>query len=677
MLIKARPVAGDDGLSRKFIAMVEPFVYPRTLPEDPAASVARIKARIEAEVAGEQNIKLMAGGIRDIEFIAQTLQLINGGAQAAVRRPGTLDALDSLCERNLLSADERRTLGESYVLYRTVEHRLQMMLNTQTHTIPPPGRAFDVLARRSGFRGGDALRRALDDALAAVRGVFNHVMAAEGMPERAPIAELLASPSTDDALCAAAASLGFRDVRNAARNLRLLARGGAPGGMPVAEAGAREALGAVAGTLLEEIRSTPDQDMTLGAVALLSASQAVPHQFFRQIADPRFRKLILAICGASPRFARDLGANPLLLETIASGGDLLSPPSSGELNGIAGAAAFRARGELVAGIRHILSFTSFDEMTGELSAIAAAVVGAACAAVAGRGKRAPLAVFALGKFGTQELLFDADLDLLFVARDADDAAKSSLEGTAARILECVTVSAAGGSLYEADVRLRPEGKSAPLVVGALAYGRYIARRASLWERQSLTRLRFIAGDASLGQYVTSMVAEWVYASPLPPGWAGEIVRMRRKMESRSRTRPGSFIDIKLGAGGMADVEFIVQMLQLRFGGDRPELRKGRVVEILRSGAIPPGVPAETSFIASAYAMYRRLEFLLRVGLEERSSILPEGERLERLARLYDGSSAPALESRVAGVMKRVRDELLAVAAWVECGAAPDSGESAP
>ena len=664
MLIKARAIAGDAALGERFIAMVEPFVYPRTLLEHPAASVARIKARIEADVAGEPNIKLMAGGIRDIEFIAQTLQLINGGAHAAVRCRATLDALDALAARNLLSREEHGTLAHAYVLYRTIEHRLQMMLNTQTHTIPPPGPPFEALARRAGFPRGDALRRALDGRLAAVRRVFNQVMSVEGMPERDEIAELLTSPAPDEALLRAAGALGFRDERTAARHMRLIARGGAAGGMPVPEAGAREALRAVAATLFGEIRATADPDMTLAALSVLASSQALPRQFYRQLGDPPFRKLVLAVCAASPRFARQLGADPLLLEMIASGQDLFTSPAALEPPDIAGAPAFKARGELVAGIRHILSFTGFDAMTAELSSIASAVVSAAVAARTKRA-RAPLAVFALGKFGTGELLFDADLDLLFVAQDAEGAAKSALDETAARILKGVTVSAAGGMLYEADLRLRPEGKNAPLVVGALSYGRYLSSRASLWERQSLTRLRHIAGDESLGRYVASMVADWVYDSPLPPGWPGEIVRMRRKMESRSRTRPGGIVDIKLGAGGMADVEFIAQMLQLNFGRDRSELRGRKTADVLRAEGFPGGLPVERAFLAGAYAMFRRLEFLLRVALEERGSVLPEGDRLHRLGRLYDGSSGAALESRVAGVMKRVRNEFLALAGWIE------------
>ena len=140
--------------------------------------------------------------------------------------------------------------------------------------------------------------------------------------------------------------------------------------------------------------------------------------------------------------------------------------------------------------------------------------------------------------------------------------------------------------------------------------------------------------------------------------------MRRAMETRSRTRGGDFADLKLGSGGMADLEFIVQMVQLAFGGTHPELRGERVGAVLKHGWFPPGMPGDRAFLASAYAMYRRLELLMRIGLEERGSVFPSGEKLERLARLYDGSSGPALESRVKTAMKRVRLEFLEIAGFL-------------
>jgi glutamate-ammonia-ligase adenylyltransferase len=675
MLIKARPVAGDQELGRVFLRKLVPFVYPHTLAEQPAAAVARIKSRIEAEVADEPNIKLMAGGIRDIEFVAQTLQLINGGSTPALRESNTLRALAVLEEHRLLTKEEHATLREAYTLYRTIEHRLQMMLNTQTHTLPGDGHAFEVLARRAGLSGAAGLRRALDLNLGAVRKIFAQVMGGEREDAPVGIQALLGGAMDERSAANAVSELGFRDLRNAAQNIRLLARGGAPAGMPGLDARAKDALASVAPGLFEEIKATPDPDVTLASFILLATAQPVPHLFYIQLGDPGYRKFILTICAVSPRFARELGRQPLLLELISSDQEGFAAPRDLPPPGPRDVAGFKSRLELMAGVRHLLGFTDFDAMTGEISAIASSVVIASLGAARRKGKKPfpPLAVFALGKFGTEELGFDADLDLLFVAGDSGDSARPVQEQAAARILGGITASGSGERLYEADVRLRPEGKSAPLVVEAASYAKYLAARASLWERQSLTRLRFVAGDRVVGGYVSALVSSWVFETPLPPGWGESIVAMRRAMETRRGTRRESFIDLKYGPGGMADVEFIVQMFQLKFGGSRPEIRGGRVGALLRQSWLPPGMPGEAAFLASAYAMYRRLELLLRIGLEERGYVLPGGEKLQRLARLYDGSSGPALYSRVSATMKRVRREFLEIASFLEQAAPVDGG----
>ncbi len=668
MLIKARPVAGDIAFGEEFLRRLEPFVYPRALAEKPAASIARIKARIESAVADEPNIKLMAGGIRDIEFIVQTLQLINGGAAGEVREPNTLRALALLQSRDLLTRGEYETLRDAYVFYRTVEHRLQMMLNTQTHTLPRDERALGILARRTGLSGAAVLRRALDANLSAVRNIFDQVLSGEGENAAGPsLPEVIAAGGDEKALARAAGAAGFHDPRGAAQNIRLLSRGGAPAGMPAADVRAREALAVVAPVLFEGIAATPDPDLTLASIVLLATSQPLPHLLFAQCADPGFRKLMLTICAASPRFARELGRQPLLLDLISSEregfgpGGSVTPPDLGDV------AAFKSRHELMAGLRHLLGFTGFDALTSEISAGVSAVVAAAYESALPRGKKKTpsLSVFALGKFGTEELGFDADVDLLFVAADAGDYARPAAEQMAARILAGMTVSATGERIYEADVRLRPEGKSAPLVVEAGSYAKYIAARASLWERQSLTRLRFVAGDATVGGYVSAFVSSWVYGSPLGPGWGGTIVAMRRAMESRTRTRRARAVDLKLGPGGMADVEFIVQMMQMKYGGILPGIRGAKVCTALREDRLPGEMPCDRAFLSSAYAMYRRLELIMRIGLEDRGWILPAGEKLQRLARLYDGSSGTALGARIASTMARVRKEFLDVAAFME------------
>lgn len=656
MLIKARPVAGALAFGEEFLGRLDSFVYPRTLFEHPGASVARIKARIESAIGSEQNVKLMAGGIRDCEFIVQALQLLNGGRLRAVRERGTLAAIDRLREHELLSPGEATELTSAYTLYRTVEHRLQTMLNTQTHTLPDADGAMHALARRAGMASGEALRAALDAHLAAVRRIFRHVLSAPAGSTPAALAALADGAVDEDAAAALLAGEGFREGHRAARNVRLLTVGSGRQGTRQFDTRTRDAFRACAGVLFADVLRSPDPDLTLASLTSVAAAHPDAHLLYRQLADARFRRFLVDICAAGPRFARGLARDPLLLETLASDPDALGGSTAAPLPPSRDVAAFKSRQELRAGIRHQLGLSGFDQLTRELSSIAAFVVTSLCARSARDGRRrVPLAVFALGKFGTEELGFDADLDLMFVAGSpGKGGAGEKAERAAEALVRGLSAAGEEGRLYDVDVRLRPEGRSAPLVVEAAAYGKYLATRASLWERQSLTRLRFVAGDPTVGNYVSALAGRFVYEDPLPAGWTSAIVAMRRTMETRSRTRASGFLDIKLGPGGMADCEFIAQMIQLKSGGNHPEVRGVGTVPVLRSPVSAPLGPGEAEECAAAYGMFRRLELLLRTGLEVKGSILPEGEPLDLLARLYDGSSGAALASRTATTMKRVR-----------------------
>lgn len=665
MLLKARPAAGELAFGENFLAQLQPFVTPRSFFEPPAASVARIKARIESEVRDEPNIKLMPGGIRDIEFTVQTLQLLHAGKAPSLRERNTLRVLTLLRDAGHLTPEEAEGLSRAYVLYRTVEHRLQTMHHAQTHTLPENERDFDILARRSGVRDGAELRNLLRGHLDRVRGIFQSVLAV-GEAAAPPNALLIADGGggSEEAMSRALKMYGLRDTRLAARHVRLLTTGNTLTGTQDLDKSARDAFRAVAPTLFAGIARTADPDMTLAGLTTIASAQRVPHVFYAQCGDPHFRKFILDICATSPRFARGLSLDPLLMETLLSDPDALAGALADTLPPAGDEAELKTRRELRAGIRHVLGFTSFDALTEELSTIAGFIINAILP-MAGRKTnrtRLPLAVFALGKFGTRELSFDGDLDLLFVAGGDAGTRREEMEKAAAGLLQRLMAATPGGKLYDVDARLRPEGKNAPLVVDAASYVSYLETRASLWERQSLTRLRFVAGDPTVGSYVSNRVAERVYDVPLPRGWGAVIAAMRRKTESRSRTRGSDMIDIKLGPGGMADIEFIAQMIQMRHGKDRPELRGLKVAELLRHpshDALPAG---EREALTAAYAMFRRVELLMRIGLEDRSSLLPESEKLNLLARLYDGSTGGALSTRVAGTMKRVRGTFQGVAA---------------
>jgi glutamate-ammonia-ligase adenylyltransferase len=493
-----------------------------------------------------------------------------------------------------------------------------------------------------------------------VRAIFSSVLGERDRAAGQPVAAMLDGGGDESAVRALLAPLGFRDLHQAAKHLRVLGAGSVLADGRAPEQRMREAFRGVADQLLRAAGATPDPDLTLQNIATLVSAQRFPEVFFRQLAVEETRHLVVGIASSGLRTSRALARDPLMLERLigdpaALGGEVADPPDDPDA-----LASYRVREETRLVARHVLGLGTFDELTGALSTLADRVVGAVLArpASAGRRRQAPsLAVFALGKYGTGELGLDADLDLVFLTGERTSAGRSAAEKRATDFVRTMTGSGPEGRLYEIDARLRPEGRNAPLVAERDGYGEYLRTRASLWERQSLTRLRFVGGDAALGAAVLEDVRAFVYGTPLPPGWAGEIVAMRRKTETRSRARAEDLVDIKLGAGGMVDLEFLAQMALLAG-------RAGRVPNAMKTtevlGRIPPGVlpSAPLARGVAAYRYLRSVEFRLRSVAEERGSVLPDGPLLERIARVMGHARGEDLRQAVAGAMRDSRSLLL-------------------
>ena len=661
MLIKARHVGGDRTLGAAFLRSLEPFVYPRAFLEHPAEAIMRMKARIESTLGEATNIKLMPGGIRDIEFIVQALQLLHAGKNSAVRGGNTLTSLAALGEGGILPVREVRGLIRAYTFYRTIEHRLQIMQNTQTHIVPSDERERGLLARRIGLSSAAILAQEMRDHLRQVRGVFTKALQVRNESTATGLEAAIDGVLTEEATQRMLVDYGFRDVRQALRNMRSLAFGSTLTGAQESDSRARTAFRQVASLLFNDITATPDPDLTLHGVTLIGGAQRFPGSFFAQVQDARFRRFLVDTCAASPRFARVLGDHPALLESLATdpaGRDVL--PGTG-LPATEDLVTCKLYQEVRAGMRYVLGMSHFEELTAELSTIAEFVIRRVLDNHTGiPGTRHRLTVFALGKLGSRELTFDADVDLLFVGEAESAEALSTLEGIAGSVVRDLTAISDRGRLYEVDLRLRPEGRNAPLVPECSAYRTYLANRASLWERQSLTRLRWIGGDEELGRAVLRDVHAYVFDSPLPAGWVLTTVEMRKKMEARTRTRGEEIVDVKLGAGAMVDIEFLVQMLQLA-GAVPPEVYGRDVFTVLRASSAPLVTDSERESLIQAYALYRRLELHIRITLGEHGSILPVQARLDTLARCAVHTTGADLTTRLRSTMTGVRALFLEIA----------------
>ncbi len=645
-LLRARPVAGDLGLGRTLLEALRPFVFRRAV--DPAVAgelVAMLeRARREQLRDPERDLKLGRGGIREVEFFVQGLQLVWGGRHPALQVAGTLSALARLHSLGLLSYRELRDLDEAWGLLRRVEHRIQAMQPFATHTLPTDALRLGVLARSLGYVDPGALLAALDEARTRVRTLWE-TLAPGGGPAgegRAPAGEGVTPESTsvfvhlaeavssgaDPATVAQAAveALGVRDGDVAAGDLGRLARRADQPLSPTAFAAAPT----VAERLLAEVRDAPDPDMALGHLADLF-ERLRPAQVYaaRMVAQPSLARGLVGLIGASEHLARTILARPELLDTVVAGG---GAPDLDELEPWVDAAVAlavrKAPGDIeeaVGALRRVMREASFaigvadlagildpEEVTARLSLLAACVVrqcfSLAAAECAGRygdpgegGATAGMAVVALGSLAADELGHGGDLDLLFVyAREGTTRGGRRGEVTvgeyavrvAQRTLSLLSAPHAEGPGYATDTRLRPSGSQGTLVSSCEAFERYHAVEGASWERQALLRARVIAGDAAFGEKFQSILDGLAYGRGGPD--LDELRRLRARMELELGREDRGQVALKYGRGALVDVEFAVQALQMTYGAD-PRVRGANthaaLVSLRDAGYLPDELAA--------------------------------------------------------------------------------------
>ncbi len=679
-LIQARPLAGDLELGDQFLREVQPFVYRRYLDYATVADMKEMKARVEAELgdkAGRGNLKLGQGGIREIEFIAQVLQLIHGGRDPRLRGGGSLPTLRRLVAGGYLPADEGDGLMESYRFLRNVEHKIQIVHQRQTHTIPKDTQEQETLARRLGYRGTDALGRLwadLDQHASRVRRAFEKLFyepAAEtrraGDPETV---KLLQTLEAREPSIARLREWGFADPETSYENLLLLRDG------PVsarARARRKRVLYELAPALLGNILRAADPDLALQNMATFVSSIGARTSVLALLNEnPGTLRMLAELFGGSQFLANAFVRHPELLDTLVRA-DLVRVQRTGEelsadLEQVLGGDAdfeealdalrrFRNQEFLRIGINDLQSLLDPVEVSRELTTLAEVCLRSA-AAVAARDvcarygwPRLPgeLVILGLGKLGGAELNYNSDLDLIFIYDEAADpatavAAHERFSKFTQRLITVLQTTTREGIVYRIDTRLRPSGRSGPLVSSLDGFRRYHETSAQVWERQALIKARPVAGDSTLGETVAGIVSAFVYRAPLTREEVREIRRLRQRMERELARESRERMNIKTGRGGLVDVEFLTQMLQLWTGGQTPRVRVRNTLDALRALA-DIGVLStdDSALLTDGYRFLRRVENALRLAHDRPVEDLDRGRMdLSAVAKrvgIGDGPSA--------------------------------------
>lgn len=678
-LIKARVAAGDARVGQAFVELAGQLAYRPGFEREALGEVRAMKHRIDrllrARGQQERHVKLGVGGIRDVEFHVQALQLLYGGQDAWLRERSTLRALHRLAERGYLSWEESGRLARAYVFLRTVEHRLQILHALQTHTLPADPAELGKLARRLGYAGppAAAAARFLGDyhqTRQAVRAAF------EGFFD-APGASAPEVPPWDEA---ALAAVGFADPPRARQNLRLLWEG-----PPLAAAPrlARTVLRTLLPATLEALRTVPDPDAALDALERFVAAAGPRTAYLARLAAaPALLAGVLAFFTRSERLAQVLISRPELLDLLGDQAVLARPPRARHLRAALEAfeapgldAADRLRlfkqaeelkiawGDLILGLPPARVGTALAELAEACLAVAwEAAEAEVRVAPAHRadGPRAALVV-GLGKFGGRELDYGSDLDLVVLyggPAESGPEAHAYFDRVVDRLYTGLTAITRTGQAFRVDLRLRQGGKATALAHSLDALDRYLAGEAALWERQALVRARPVLGDSGLARRFLAVRRARVFGPGLSDAERAEIHRVRGRMEVElGREGPGR-IHLKFGRGGLVDIEFLVQVLQLAHGRAHPALRTPSTrLALERLGALGVLPPASTRELLGAYEFLRGLLRSLRLRQARPADCLPTaGSVLARLAREAGLPGGRALLARHRDVAELVRAE---------------------
>jgi glutamate-ammonia-ligase adenylyltransferase len=678
-MLRARPVAGDLALGDELLRALAPFVFRRSIDFAAVEEIRAMKARIDREAsAGERDLKLGPGGIREVEFVVAALLLLNAGRDPRLRERGTLPALDRLLFSGLLPARDRDALAAAYLLLRRAENRIQARDDRQTQRLPSEPTELGRLALGLGFPGPlDRAAAALEADLAkrrvAVARIFGDLLGAAGAAPRAAdprVGAALDPMAADDERRAALAGLGFAAPDAALAELaRLARRPGTPFSLAAPPPGGE------AERLLGELSRTPDPDLALAHLAAFASMLSAPGPYFALLAgNPAVARLLLQLFGTSDFLSKYFLRHPELLDSLlgpssvwtakgaerlaAQARDRVAARPADDLEGrLAALRRFKNEETLRIGLADVSGTLDLSGVAGELTAVADACLGACLELAAAEalerwgppGGGATLSVIGLGKLGGRELGYHSDLDLIFLYASGTDGDDTSAGGTrgrlghaeyftrlAQRLIAHLQVPLREGSLYQIDTRLRPSGTRGALVVSLAALATYHRREAALWERQALLKARHVAGDAALFERAErEVLAPAIFRHGADPTALGPaIAAMRRRLEAEASGEGRGEKNPKTGYGGLVDIEFAAQYLQLLHGATHPELRTPSTPEaIARLGEAGFLSPADARLLAEAYRYLRRLELRLRIVHDFGISRLPPpGPKLAGLAR---------------------------------------------
>lgn len=672
-LLKARPIAGDMVLGQSYVAALAPKVWASAAREGFVESAQKMRERVTENIADSEidaQIKLGPGGLRDIEFTVQLLQLVHGRSDESLRHRDTLGAIAALAAGSYIGRSEADAFSRHYRFLRLLEHRIQLSQMRRTHLMPQSESARRALARNFGTKqtAEDLIKR-WDGVKLEVRGLHQKIFYRPLLSAVAKIDDVgleLTSVQAQDRL----AAIGFTDPKSALAHIAALTTG-----LSRRSAIQRQLLP----VLLQWFTEGTDPDSALLAFRRLSEDLGESHWYLRMLRDSS---------GAAERMTKVLSNSRLatgLFERIPEGAAWFEDPAElqpvamdvlrAELDAITdrhedieiAAAAIRQirrRETLRIAMGAVLGELNIHQVSTALSELSELYLRAMLSTIqesadfSDSSKQVDFAVVAMGRFGGEELGFGSDADIMYVYEAAEDS--EAAQKTAEQIVSRLKVLSADNILeFEIDIDLRPEGKNGAVARSIDSYESYYERWANTWEAQALLRARVIAGSESLKQRFTALIDRYRYPAQLEPSAIVEIRRIKARVESE-RLPQGADAKrhLKLGRGSLSDVEWLVQLLQLRFGDKHPTIRTARTLDALTAMVEVELIERHDALVLSeAWTLASRVRSASVLWSNKRTDVLPTDRRqLEGIARIleYPAGGAARLEEDYLAFTRRAR-----------------------
>jgi glutamate-ammonia-ligase adenylyltransferase len=625
--IRARAAAGDLALGRRFLDAIKPFVWRRSLDFGVIEEVRLISARIRdhfaqnAQIGPGYDLKRGRGGIREVEFFVQIQQMIHGGRDASVRVPATLDAIAALVAAGRLEDETAGALADAYRLLRTVEHRVQMIEDAQTHLLPADPAALDNVARLHGLADGGELLRMIEPRVEQAGSIFDSLSPGER-------GQLSSDP---DMVQRELKQLGFADPAAAARHVADWRSGKA---RSLRSPPAQQAFEAMLPELMQAIAAGADPAHALNRLSDIVARLSSGVNFFRLLeARPALARLLAKVLVHAPALSEQLARRPELFEGLFDASSFAMPPPADEFAELLGE-AMRGQPYDVAldrvrrsvnerrfalGVQLIDRHRDPLEVAHGYARVAEGTLMALGQAAArefeqvhGSFAGGELVLLGLGRLGGCALTNASDLDIIYLhtapAERASDGTRplgpnNYFNRLASRVTAALSVPTAAGPLYEVDTRLRPEGAKGMLVVSLDAFERYQREGAWTWEHMALCRARPVFGSPEVRGRAAGVIEEILRLPREPRKVVEDAVKMRAEIERHKP--PRSRLDVKLGPGGLVDLEFAVHVLQLtRHIGLEPRL--GAALEELAADSLVPASVIEAQKLLTRMLVMMRL-----------------------------------------------------------------------